>query len=594
VRLRSYYPALLCAAVTALCILLIWPSLESGLSDDAPYIRTAQVLAQTGHIVYNGWGAPVLGWTLYFAAILIKLFGFSFATVRFTSMSEAVFTAALLQRTMVRAGLSPWNASLGTLTVVLSPLYLVGAVTFMTDISGLLGIVVCLYACLRTLQASTTRAAVAWIIFAGLSNAILGTARQIVWLGVLVMVPSTIWLLRRRREAVIAGALSCALSVALIVAVMYWFTHQPYTMPESVLPEHFRRQQIPLGVISGTRIMLDTVLFMLPVLLAIAPRLWRIASPVARTAGKLGLAATIACALLYLIRHPNNFLAPFLTFPLSLHTTENIFTINDMPMKGTAPPAIGWWLRAGLTTCTVFGLTLLAMTLLQPSEPSRDRDDRDQHILPWRDLVVLIGPYTLAYFLFLFPRGLSSHKFLYDRYLLLVLPTVLLLFLRIYQRRTALKVPALAIVFLLLVAAYSVTTLHDCYACYRASLAATQELQHAGVPRINIDGGWEYDQLTQILAGGYVWQAGIRLPGGSRLADPNTGVDLGPCGPPVAAWMPEMHAIYGVAYPGSSCDVATEFPPVHFRTWLPPLHRTVEIIHSPSDSTSASTSGSEH
>ena len=43
--------------------------------------------------------------------------------------------------------------------------------------------------CLRALQASTTGASAAWISFAALANAVGGTARQIAWLGVLVIGP---------------------------------------------------------------------------------------------------------------------------------------------------------------------------------------------------------------------------------------------------------------------------------------------------------------------------------------------------------------------------------------------------------------------
>ena len=56
---------------------------------------------------------------------------------------------------------------------------------------------VCL--CLPAGAASQTdRSMLAWLAFAALSNALDGNVRQFVWLGVLVMVPCAIWLLRRR------------------------------------------------------------------------------------------------------------------------------------------------------------------------------------------------------------------------------------------------------------------------------------------------------------------------------------------------------------------------------------------------------------
>ena len=61
---RVPIPALFCALAVLLCELVSRPYAEMGISDDWSYIRTAQVLAATGHIAYNGWGAPMLGWQL--------------------------------------------------------------------------------------------------------------------------------------------------------------------------------------------------------------------------------------------------------------------------------------------------------------------------------------------------------------------------------------------------------------------------------------------------------------------------------------------------------------------------------------------------
>lgn len=123
-KLKTYLPALLCALTPVLCYLIVHPYAEVGIDDDWSYIRTAQVLAQTGHIVYNGWATAMLGWQLYVGAFFVKLFGFSFTAVRLSSLVAAVATAFLMERTLVRAGISEWNATLATMTFVLSPLYL--------------------------------------------------------------------------------------------------------------------------------------------------------------------------------------------------------------------------------------------------------------------------------------------------------------------------------------------------------------------------------------------------------------------------------------------------------------------------------------
>jgi hypothetical protein len=80
--LRCRLSALLCALAVLLCALLSRPYVNMGISDDGPYIVMAQTLARTGRIAYNGWAAPMIGWQLYLGAAFIKLFGFSFTTVR--------------------------------------------------------------------------------------------------------------------------------------------------------------------------------------------------------------------------------------------------------------------------------------------------------------------------------------------------------------------------------------------------------------------------------------------------------------------------------------------------------------------------------
>lgn len=106
---RLRWPAVLCAIIPILCYLVIRPYAEMGMDDDWSYVKTAQVLAQTGRIAYNGWGSPMLGWQLYIADLFVKIFGFSFTAVRFSTLIVAEVTAFLLQRTMVRAGINEWK-----------------------------------------------------------------------------------------------------------------------------------------------------------------------------------------------------------------------------------------------------------------------------------------------------------------------------------------------------------------------------------------------------------------------------------------------------------------------------------------------------
>ncbi len=202
---RFRLSVLFCALALLICELLSRPYANMGVCDDWPYILMTRSLARTGHVVYNGWAAPMLVWQLYLGAGFIKVFGYSLTIVRMSTLLVAMMLVFVLQRTFVRAGINERNATIGTLALVLSPLYLMLSATFMSDIHGLFAIVLCLYGCLRVLQAESSLAAIAWLCFAVAGDAVCGASRQIAWLGILVMVPCALWLLRERRNVFLWG-----------------------------------------------------------------------------------------------------------------------------------------------------------------------------------------------------------------------------------------------------------------------------------------------------------------------------------------------------------------------------------------------------
>ena len=149
---RQWLPAALCALAVAACIFSAYPFAETGITDDFSYIWSARVLAESGKITFNGWAAPMLGWQLLPGALFVKLFGFSFTIVRCTTLLVAMTTAFLFHRSLVRAGINTWNAAIGTLTLALSPMYLVISFSFLSDMWCLFALVLCFYACLRALH----------------------------------------------------------------------------------------------------------------------------------------------------------------------------------------------------------------------------------------------------------------------------------------------------------------------------------------------------------------------------------------------------------------------------------------------------------
>jgi hypothetical protein len=567
VRARAL--AILSTFVLAVCVLLTHPVLEMGLNDDFAYIRTTLDFVRTGHIIFNGWEAAMLGWQILWGALFIKLFGFSFTVVRFSVFLLSIFSTYLLHRTMTRFGINAWNATMGTLIVVLSPLFLPLAFSFMSDIPGLFTLLLCLYACVRAVQSTSHRAALYWLCFAGISNLIGGTVRQIAWLGVLVMVPSTAWLLRRRRGALLMGAILWSMSMVAIFLSMHWFKRQPYTIPTQLVGAAVDRQALHLFENAFLRSFLSILLFCLPVLVAFLPRVFALPrrfqiffwGSIAANAGLL-LAGQRKHRL-------NEWLLPWLGNTIS---TRGLVEFGEV--LGLRPVVLHGPMRLLLTMLVAAAaLACMACILARPRVRIVAADQAFQ--LSWREIALLLGPFTLAYVVLLAPS--AAFYVIFDRYLLPLVPILLIVLLRYYQEYVPYRLPAISVVLMVIFAGFGVAGTHDLFAMDQARLAAADELRSTGVPRTAIQAGFEYDGWTQLDAWGYLNDPRIERPAGAyhpmEQQTPLDGCQYG-----FERLTPAVDAEYVLAYDGTSCFQPSPFPPVAYRTWLPPYSQRIHVL----------------
>ncbi len=503
---RFRLPALFCALAVLFCELISRPYAEMGISDDGPYILMARHLARTGHIVFNGWAAPLLGWQLYLGAAFIKLFGFSYTNVRMSTLLVAVVTAWLLQRTLVLAGVNERNATLGTLAFVLSPLYLMLSVTYMSDIFGLFAVVICLYGCLRALRASTERAAIAWLCFAVATNAIFGTARQIAWLGILVMVPSTLFVigwpgtpdwraaLRERRRVLLAGCAATVAGAVFIFACMQWLGRQPWIQPEHLIPNTF-----PIGRTwrEVGEFLMDAPFLLLAMVALFLPQIRR----ASRRAGTVAFLVSLAYTLriLYAVCRPGRAVSHLLEpTHQSLGNWVGIHGIHEgIHLLGDMPIFLHPWMQWVVTFVSLGGVLGLIISALPSTRrmPIRKAADTNPRV-SWRQLGVLLGPFALVYTLLLVPR--ASIGWVFDRYLLELLVVALLCLVRYYQERVSPQLPRSALLLVGLTAVYGVACTHNMCALYRARVTLAAEIQASGVPDTSVDYGFEYNFGTEL------------------------------------------------------------------------------------------------
>ena len=570
--------ALLCCFALAVCTLGAVPFAEIGIEDDWSYARSAQVLAQTGHIVYNGWATAMLGWQLYWGALFIKLLGFSYTALRFSTLVLALVTTYLFHRCLVRLGLKEAYAALGTLTLALSPLTLSLSFTYMTDIAGLFCITACLYACIRALDTENDNATFAWLALATVFGLAGGTVRQIAWVAALVMVPSTAWLLRQRRGMRLYGALLFAFSLLSVVMVLFWFHHQPYSVPEKLFgaaPSGPRT--LPRFLRGSLRAFLGAPLFLLPVItlfLAVFP--WN-----NRRALRAAILVGIWLTVMEIVRFERHPLYVWLTpWTQNFVTHRGLIDVNSL--VGDRPAILSNRVRVVLTAWTFAAGFAFFECLAILIRKHRSHQPLAQDSPSWNSLTVLLAPFSVAYLLFLGPRTAAGGML--DRYLLPIVMVCIIVLARMLQEFSPLarSTRILAFGFALTVpyAIFGVAGLHDAFAVSRGRLAAIGEMRSAGVPRTEIGGGFEYDSWTELDLTGYVNEQRIQTPAGAYHAPRverrflrchNADIDLAP------------HVLprYVLSFDPKACAGPSPFAPIATSQWLTREPVMIYILNAP-------------
>jgi hypothetical protein len=575
--LKTQLPAVFCALTPAFCALVARPFAETGICDDWSYIKTTQILAATGHIAYNGWATAMLGWQLFLGAFFVKLFGFSFTAVRLSTLIVAMTTGYLLQRTFVRAGVSEGNATLATLAFILSPLFVPLAFTFMSDVFGVFTIVLCLYMCLRAIQASTQRSMIAWIGLAAILNGIGGTTRQIAWLGVLVMVPCTLWLLRRKPGVLLIGGILNAAGIAIVFLSMHWFSQQPWSISESPIPPVIDLNAVETASRWLLRLGASLLLLLLPLLVAfVAPLLHA-----NRRMAAVFAAVTLPCALFGALEHRRhalgNWLAPFCGDWVTDYGTlgHNFSILGTHPM--VLPQSLCLLLTAATVICLASFLAVLFGSAPRSSPTAHKANDHS-----WRELGILLVPFSLAYMALLASR--ASVGLIFDRYGLPIMVLSLLVLTRYYQEKVRPRLPVSTFAMIVVFGAFAIADTHDLFSMYRGFLAATQEIRASGVPDTAIRGTWETNAWTQLEKVGYIDDPRARVPPGASVAHPAVVPAVLPPGclsPFFWDNLSVIHPVYALSFNPSLCEGLAGFSPVTYRTWLPPHVTPIYIVKYP-------------
>lgn len=552
--------ALGCALMLLLCVLISRPYAEIGIVDDWSYVRTTQIFAKTGHLVYNGWAAPLLGWQAVLGAIFARLFGPSFTSIRMSMLVVAAGTALVLHRVFVRFGATEYNATVGTIALLISPLGLPLAATFHTDMPAAACILTCLYGCARALRAKTINGQLGWLLLASTVGDLGGTNRQIAWLAALVFVPVTGFLLRRRKPVLFFSVGLFVLTLVFIATSLHWLLAHPHTVPEKVLMGRITGYELSNleAQLKANLLSLPFYLFPLLVPFAISPP---------RQKGRALLVAVLAsvplCSFYVHVAHRHllkHWLLPCTSGVITRAGALATAVVSD------GPELIGLRFALVLTLlCLGVAVAFLAWLVQSQSVPAEPEKPSDT-TLRGSEVAALLVPFALAYFCALLPRALFW--FMLDRYLFPIYIVLGFGLVLLYQRRVQRNFSGVALGSALLFAGFGTLLVHDLFALQRAKIAATNEIMAAGVPRSQIEAGFEFDSWTQILNTGYVTDYRMaKRPAGEP---PETPAVWPSCALGHSFLTPTVHPRYLLSYDPHACAGLSRFPAVTYKTWMGP------------------------
>jgi len=124
------------SALFVLVVLVVRPWGNFPLNDDWQYARVTKALAETGHFQLDVKIAPSLVAQAYLAAPFVRLFGFSHTLLRLLTMGLALVLLRAIDRILAVGGANRPVRLLAGVLLIINPIFLHAALSFMTEIWG--------------------------------------------------------------------------------------------------------------------------------------------------------------------------------------------------------------------------------------------------------------------------------------------------------------------------------------------------------------------------------------------------------------------------------------------------------------------------
>jgi 4-amino-4-deoxy-L-arabinose transferase-like glycosyltransferase len=466
-------------------VLAIGPVGNFPLNDDWAYASAVRALVEQGEIRLSGWTATNLITQLLWGSLFCLPFGFSFTALRISTLVLAMLGIVSTYALLREAHAKPGTALIGALVLAFGPIYFALSFTFMTDVPFTAVATASSWLLLRGLRRGGRAAIVAGLALAMAAVLI----RQI---GLAIPIAFALAYLAKRRLGfwrLIEAAIPVLAGAAVQTAYqgwLRWLDRVPAKFGDQITTLRTQLSS-PWPTIAGdcAKIIFCTLLY---TGLLLSPFLIIAHSADLRSRQRNpylycgGVGAMAALATIILKIHGS--LMP-------LH--GNVLTKGGVDWY-QAPAPSWFWLLVTFFSCLgaimlVAGPIRGGFALLAPTRSGFEA--REPFVLAFAlaAIATTFSPLPLL--------GLGPHGF-YDRYLIVFLPWLMLLFVTMYppgpSHRRDKVAPVTGTAALVAMAAFSIAATHDYIAVSRAHWAALNDVMrryHVGPERI--DGGFEFN-----------------------------------------------------------------------------------------------------
>ena len=455
------------------------------VSDDALHLRSSEILIRDGHLQVLPLMVASLVGQIIWSAPFTWLFGDTAGVLRVSTIVAVTLSAFPMYGLLRELHITRQRSALGTALYLFNPLMYSLAFTFMTDAYLVSGIVAATYCLLRGLRLGGLR----WFLGASIvAGATFSIRQQAIFIALSVLAFLFVGVRTRTSRETLRIAIASTAPLAVLVAAYFLWYHVIQGTPPGSAQVDVTSQWLsanPLDAFVLTRRLtlfevMYSALFLLPLSLAVLPRVRSIATTVTKR-GWIWFGAFVAVLLFGMVWYANG-------------NARMPYASQFLSPSGLGPPADVHGGRApllspdGQTVLTlVCLLSALVLGVVLFARIGRRTDHENRR--PVALVVALLVGQAVAAIVSSWP--LQDTAITRDRYLLPLLP--LTIALSLWALRSVRITAVVAWVATVGFAFFSVVGTHDFLSFQSAVWSTAQAARTSGVPYRNLDAGASWD-----------------------------------------------------------------------------------------------------